>query len=125
MVITQHRPVRKETGGRYIDSRKKRLCDLGRLPTHTKVGEITRKTIRTKGGSTKTRILTADYVNLLDTKTKKYEKAKLITVRETPANQHFARRNIITKGAIIETEKGKARVTSRPGQDGAINAVLI
>ncbi|MCE4622698.1 MAG: 30S ribosomal protein S8e, partial [Desulfurococcales archaeon] len=32
---------------------------------------------------------------------------------------------IIVKGAIIETTEGKAIVTSRPGQDGVVNAVLI
>jgi len=35
------------------------------------------------------------------------------------------RRNIITKGAVIKTEKGPARVTSRPGQHGIINAILL
>ncbi|RLF79472.1 30S ribosomal protein S8e, partial [Thermococci archaeon] len=42
-----------------------------------------------------------------------------------PANRQYVRRNIITKGAIIQTEIGKAIVTSRPGQDGVVNAVLI
>jgi small subunit ribosomal protein S8e len=31
---------------------------------------------------------------------------------------------VITKGAEIETNLGLARVTSRPGGDGVINAVL-
>ena len=34
-------------------------------------------------------------------------------------------RNIITRGATILTEIGLARVTSKPGQDGVVNAVLI
>ena len=34
-------------------------------------------------------------------------------------------RGIITKGALIETELGKAIVTSRPGQDGVVNALLV
>ena len=33
--------------------------------------------------------------------------------------------NILNKGATITTELGDAIVTSRPGQDGAVNAVLI
>ncbi|MCD6558125.1 MAG: 30S ribosomal protein S8e, partial [Candidatus Aenigmarchaeota archaeon] len=37
----------------------------------------------------------------------------------------FVRRNIITKGAIIMTEDGRAVVTNRPGQEGVINAKLI
>jgi SSU ribosomal protein S8E len=46
-------------------------------------------------------------------------------VLETPANREYARRGIIVKGAIIQTEMGKAVVTSRPGQDGAVNALLL
>jgi small subunit ribosomal protein S8e len=33
--------------------------------------------------------------------------------------------NVITKGAIIETEDGLAKVTSKPSKDGVVNAVLI
>jgi small subunit ribosomal protein S8e len=32
---------------------------------------------------------------------------------------------VLTKGAIIDTELGQARVISRPAQDGIINAVLM
>ena len=46
-------------------------------------------------------------------------------VIENKANPNYVRRNIITKGAIVETSAGKAKVTSRPGQDGVINGVLI
>ena len=52
-------------------------------------------------------------------------KAKIEIVTANPANRHYVRRNIMTKGTIIKTDKGDARVTSRPGQDGVINAVLI
>ena len=43
---------------------------------------------------------------------------------ENPANPNYVRRNLLTKGAIIKTELGNARILSRPGQDGTINAVL-
>ena len=66
-----------------------------------------------------------EVANLLDQKTKKYSKVKIKSVVESPSNRHYVRRNIITKGTVIDTEKGKAKVTSRPGQDGTINAVLI
>ncbi|HDN05822.1 MAG TPA: 30S ribosomal protein S8e, partial [Candidatus Bathyarchaeota archaeon] len=46
-------------------------------------------------------------------------------VIRNPANVDYDRRGVITKGAIIETSLGLARVTSRPGQNGVINAVLI
>ena len=47
------------------------------------------------------------------------------TVSENTADRHFVRHNIITKGAIVMTSKGKAKVTNRPGQEGIINAVLV
>ena len=51
--------------------------------------------------------------------------AEIETVVENPANPNYARRNIITKGAIIDTSEGRARVTSRPGQTGQVDAVLV
>ena len=125
MVIIQGRSRRKTTGGYYHSARGKRTYEKGRLPTLTKIGTSKRKNIQTKGGGIKTRLLQSDTVNLLDPKTNKYEKTKILTVLKTPANRHFARRNIITKGTILKTEKGDAEVNSRPGQDGIINAVLI
>lgn len=125
MVVTQHRSYKKPTGSRYISSRSKRKYETGRLPTMTKVGERKVKTVRLKGGGRKIRLLSSETVNLLDPKTKKYSKAKIKNVIESKANRHFIRRNILTKGAVVETEKGKARITNRPGQEGAINAVLV
>ena len=46
-------------------------------------------------------------------------------VIDNPANKDFARRKIITKGAIIQTSDGQALVTSRPGQDGVIQAKIL
>jgi small subunit ribosomal protein S8e len=125
MVVIQRRSKRKPTGGRYHSARGKRRYEMGRLPTLTKLGKTKNKVIQTKGGGRKIRLLTSTIANLLDPKTNKYTKAAIETVVETPANRHFARRNIITKGTIIQTDKGKAKVNSRPGQDGIINAVLI
>jgi len=125
MVVTQHRSKRKVSGGIYHNLRKKRKSDMGREPTLTKIGKAKLKKIRTVGRNLKFRLLTSDIANIFDPKTKTFSKAKVKTVVENPANRQYARRNIITKGTIIDTEKGKARVTSRPGQDGVINAVLI
>ena len=125
MAISQARPRRKQTGALYKDYRKKRKCELGRLPALTKVGTKRAKNVRTMGGNRKTRLLSADKANLFDPKTKKHEQVKIKTILENPANRHFVRRNIMTKGCIVETEKGKAKITSRPGQDGIVNAVLI
>ena len=101
------------------------MHELGRLPSLTKVGSTKLKKIRTRGKNQKTRLLYAGVVNVFDKKTKKYSKAKINSVVDNPASRHFTRRNILTKGAVIETDKGKAKVMSRPGQDGTINAVLI
>jgi small subunit ribosomal protein S8e len=53
------------------------------------------------------------------------KRAKIETVVENRADPNYMRRNILTRGAIIKTELGKARVVSRPAQDGVVNAVLI
>jgi len=125
MVITQSRSKRKTTGGRYISSRKKRLYESGKAPTLTKIGEQKLEKQRTKGGNAKQKLSSANIANIVDPKTNKIFKAKIKTVAESPANRHFTRRNIMVKGSIIETDKGKAKITSRPGQDGVINAVLV
>ncbi|WP_054840472.1 30S ribosomal protein S8e [Thermococcus sp. JCM 11816] len=126
MAIWQGRSLKKPSGGRIILARKKRKRELGREPANTKVGEDRekRKIIRTYGGNRKVRLVEALYANVFEGG--KGKKVKILNVVENPANRQYARRNIITKGAIIETEIGKAIVTSRPGQDGGVvNAVLI
>ncbi|MBW2980875.1 30S ribosomal protein S8e [Candidatus Woesearchaeota archaeon] len=125
MVVEQSRPKRKETGARYKDYRKRKQYELGRLPSLTKVEKRRIQIVRTMGNNKKARLLSTDIANLFDPKSKKYEKAKIKTIVENPANRHFIRRNIITKGCVVETDKGKAKITSRPGQDGTVNAVLI
>ncbi len=125
MAISQEKSRRKVTGSRYVDLRKKKSYELGRDPTHTKLGEEKKKTIRKRAGNKKEVLLTANTVNLLDPKTKKCSKIKIEKVLENPANRHFVRRNILTKGTVFETSKGKAKITSKPGQEGSINAILI
>ncbi len=51
-------------------------------------------------------------------------KSKILRVKKSPANRDYERRGVITKGAVIETEAGEAVVTSRPTDDGVVNAVL-
>ncbi len=125
MALWQGRSTRKITGGRYRDARGKKKAEIGREQQLTTMGEDAKKGIRTVGGNKKVRVLAAKTVNLLDPKTKKTIKAEIKTVLLNPANPHYVRRNIINKGAIVETTGGKAKITSRPGQDGTINAVLI
>lgn len=126
MVITSLRSKRKPTGGRYkLLYRSKRKHEMGSNPTHPKVGETIRRVIRTIGGNFKQRLLMANVANVFDPKSKSYKKAVIKTVVENPANRHYVRRNILTKGTVVETDIGKARITSRPGQEGTINAVLL
>ncbi|OGM03266.1 30S ribosomal protein S8e [Candidatus Woesearchaeota archaeon RBG_13_36_6] len=125
MVLSQYRSRRKVSGGRYKSHRSKRLYETARIPSLTKLEKTKLVKISTLGANQKTRLLSAEYANVVDPKTKKYKKVKIKTILENPANRHYVRRNIMTKGTIIDTELGKAKITSRPGQDGSINAVLI
>jgi small subunit ribosomal protein S8e len=127
MVIT-HRAGRgrKPTGGRYTTRRSKRAYDSGNQPAATTISEKVKiKVVRVRGGNVKVHVQRATVANVLDQKSGKFSQSKIKTVIDNPANRHFVRQNVITKGTVIETEKGKARVTSRPGQDGTVNAVLI
>ncbi len=125
MVVYHEYSRRKFSGGRYLPARKKKLANVGSIPAHTKVGERKPRIRRRKGGELKLFLLSADTVNVFDPKTKKSKAAKISAVVENPANRHFIRRNIITKGAIVETNIGKVRITSRPGQENTINGVLV
>ena len=122
-MATHGRSVRKRTGGRTRDFRDRRKHELGSSPTETEVGEARLKVESVRGGETKVRALSTDTVSLADgdeTTTTTIE-----NVVENDANPNYVRRNIVTKGAIIDTPEGRARVTSRPGQDGHVCAVLL
>ena len=125
MALWQGKSRRKKTGGRRIYARKKRKFELGSDPVYMTIGEVRRKKVRGRGGNYRVKLLRGDVANVSDPKTGTTKKVKILRVVENPANPHFVRRNFITKGAVIETEIGKARVTSRPGQDGVVNAVLM
>jgi small subunit ribosomal protein S8e len=125
MVVLTKRSERKSTGGRYKALRVRKVKNMGRRPTLTKLEDRRTKTIRTKGSNKKKRLLSTNIANVYDPSSKKYQKVKIKNITENPANRHMVRRNIMTKGAVIETELGKAKIKSRPGQSGTINAVLI
>lgn len=125
MTISQFRSRRKISGGRYKDFRKKRLTDLGRDATLTKIGNLRKSKFGIKSGTKKIVLLSSNIANVYDPKDKKYKKANIETVIDNSANRNFIRRNILTKGTIIKTELGKAKITNRPGQESCINAVLI
>jgi len=124
MAISHFRAKKKSTGGRYKKITKK-LRYKGNLPTLTGIGKPRKTILRTKGGNRKDRLLAIDIANVYDPKAKKYFKSKIENVIESPSNRNFVRRNIITKGTIIKTQKGNAKITSRPGQERSVNAILV
>jgi small subunit ribosomal protein S8e len=73
----------------------------------------------------KVRALRANFASVSNPKTGETKKARIDTVVENKADPNYMRRNILTKGAIIKTELGNARIVNRPGQSGTINAILI
>lgn len=96
---------------------------MGRQPTETTVGEPKFRTLDARGNTEKVRALATDVASVA-TGDETVE-ATIEDVAENAANPNYVRRNIVTKGAIIETSEGRARVTSRPGQTGNVNAVLL
>jgi small subunit ribosomal protein S8e len=125
MALWQGQAKRTQTGRRIRYSRSKRKFEIGREAHLTTIGTPKQKKIRTRGNHEKMRILTTNFAYVVDPKTGKTEKTEIVTVVENKANIHYVRRNIMNKGAIINTKLGKAKITSRPGQTGSINAILI
>jgi small subunit ribosomal protein S8e len=119
----QGRSTRKRTGGRRRPSRKRTRAELGRDPTETTVGEPRFRTVDARGDDEKVRVLSTDVAQVADGG--EVVEAEIENVVENPANSNYVRRNIVTRGAVIETAAGRARVTSRPGQDGVVNAVRL
>ena len=114
---------RKASGGRYIQSRKKKHYEMPGQERIVKLGDHKKKTKRMRGGHQKSYLLKAKSVNV---KTKKEIKmVEIKKVLETPSNRFLARQNVLTKGTIIETELGKVRITNRPSQEGIVNGVLV
>ncbi len=125
MAKWQGRSLKKPSGGRIWASRNKRKREMGSNFIEPKIGKPKNIEMRGHGGAIKLNMLYGDTANVIDPKTGKAKKAKIITVVQNPADQHYVRRNILTKGAIVDTDLGKAKITSRPGQVGVIDAVLI
>jgi len=119
----QGRSPRKRTGGRRRRFRKKKAHELGEESTETQVGEPSYKTVDARGNTEKVRAITTDTASVAVNG--EVVAAEIENVAENPSNPNYARRNIITKGAVLETSEGRVRVTSRPGQDGQVNAIRI
>jgi small subunit ribosomal protein S8e len=112
------------TGGRRGKRTDKKLRFIGGTFTATKVSATEKKFLKhARGNVTKVKLRTAKFVNVLTKSGMK--RVAMRTVLETPDNRHYARQNILTKGAIIDTELGKVKVTNRVGQDGVVNGRLL
>ena len=122
-----HKPFKataRGTGGKRHKNSDKRLVHFGQPPTNPKLGEKDVRLVKeVRGGGHKQKLKTIAYMNLLMPTGMK--KVKMRNVTETPDNRHHARQNILTLGAIVDTEAGKAKVTNRPGQDGVVNGILV
>ena len=113
----------KITGGRRHPLRSRRKYELDRFPNEAVIGNQVTVTRKVRGKNIKSAIKTIDSVNLaIDSKIKR---VKIIKVLENATNNDYQRRGIISKGAVLETEAGKCRVVSSPGQDGTVNAILV
>ncbi len=118
----QHK--RKDSGGRKRANRKKRRYEKGFFPAETALGKQKSRIIRKHGGNEKIRLLSVNQANISDVSGKTV-KVEIVRVIKNPANVDYDRRGVITKGTMIATSLGNARVTSRPGQDGIVNAILV
>ena len=131
-MVQYHKPVKSKrsgSGGKRRSMTDKRLCQYGGFFARTKLvkegGKEVRKSFKVIGGGRKTAARYVLFANVSTPHGKGVKKAKIVTVTECAANRHYARENVVVKGAVIKTDLGDARVTSRPGQDGVVNAVLM
>lgn len=116
---------RKLTGGKKRVYRTKKKYEAGGYPAETVLGEPRRKSTRGLGANSKVKVLADKFASVTDPATGKTQKTEITRVVKNGANVDYNRRGVMTKGAEIETPLGLAKVTSRPGSDGIINAVLI
>jgi len=114
----------KITGGRRVPLRTRRKYELDRYPNEPVNGAQLTVTRRVRGNNRKTALKSIDFVNL-STGDAKVKKTKIIKVLDNTTNNDYKRRGIITKGAILETQEGKCKVVSKPGQNGIVNAILL
>lgn len=114
----------KITGGIRHPLKSRQKFQIDRYPNEALMGEQETATRKTRGNNRKTALKTVNHVNLVlpDAKIKR---SKIVRVLENQTNNDYQRRGVITKGAILETEDGKCKVVSRPGQNGVINAILV
>ncbi len=119
---------RKPSGGRLKRPsryRGKRKTEVASEEQLAYVGEAdARKNYRKRAGLQTVRLLAVNQINV-NTKDGKTIRATVKNVVGNDADPNYVRRNIVTKGAVLETDKGLVRVTSRPGMHGVVSGVLV
>ena len=107
---SQARSKRKFTGKKYKTFHKKRKRELERPSIETEIGQEKKKKQRTMGGNHKLKLFSTSYINVTDLKSNKTSKVKILKFDSNESSKDLNRRHIITKGAIVDTEVGKAKV---------------
>lgn len=125
MALWQGKSQRSKSGRRIRYARGKRRFEIGRETHLTTIGPTSIKKNRVRGNQHKFSAKTVNEAHVIDPETNKTQKTEIKSVVDNPANINYIRRNIITKGAVIDTALGHAKVTSRPGQVGIVHAVLL
>ena len=120
---------RKPSGGRLKRPnryRGKRRTEVSSEAQYAYIGEKDdRKMYRKNAGSQTTRLLSANTVNVNIPKEGTTVKATINSVIANDADPNFIRRNIVTKGSIVDTSMGKVKITSRPGMHGVVSGILL
>ena len=120
---------RKPSGGRLKRPnryRGKRRTEGSSEAQYAYIGEKDdRKMYRKNAGSQTTRLLSANTVNVNIPKEGKTVKATINSVIANDADPNFIRRNIVTKGSVVDTSMGKVKITSRPGMHGVASGILL
>lgn len=125
MARSQARSKRKYTGKKYKHFRKKRKRELERPTIDTAIAPDKKKKQRVMGGNVKLKLFATQFINVTDPSNNKTQKVRILRFEENAASKDLNRRHILTKGAVVDTELGNVKVTSRPGQHGILNGILV
>lgn len=117
------RTGKKNSGGKYKQARKKKAYERKGQARVVKLAEKKTKVLRTKGGYKKAVSITQNTINVIIKG--KAKKASIKTVTETPSNRFLARQNILVKGAIVDTDLGKVKITNRPSQEANVQGIIV
>lgn len=125
MVIYQGHSHRLPSGAKFNPHMKKVKRRFGSDPIETHIGPSRKKFVRIRGGNVKVKAYAENKINVVDPKTKKTKSATIKSLEKNAASIDLTRRSILTKGAIVMTDIGRVQITSRPGQVGQINGILL